>query len=241
MPLSEADTRSKLIDPALYQRGWTEAHLRREETAGEIVLVEGKPRKRQGRVDYTLRLQVNSQTQPVAAALIEAKAEDAPPTQGLEQAKRYARLLNVPFVFSSNGHLFVEYDFFTGTTSTPQPLTAFPSPTDLQARYEQGKGFTLGDPAARPLLTPYTGGEGQRRYYQDAAIRAVFEHVAQGNTRALLTLATGAGKTYIAVNLLKRIADAGQLRRALFVCDRDELRTQAAAAFQNVFGADARP
>jgi type I restriction enzyme R subunit len=40
----------------------------------------------------------------------------------------------------------------------------------------------------------------------------------------LLTLATGSGKTRIAVNLLKRIADAGQLRRALFLCDRDELR-----------------
>jgi type I restriction enzyme, R subunit len=239
MPYTESDTRSKLIDPALYQRGWTEAHLRREETAGEIVIVDGTPRKRQGRVDYTLRLKVNTQTQPVAVALIEAKAEDAPPAQGLEQVKRYARLLNVPFVFASNGHLFVEYDFFTGKTTDPQPMAAFPTPDVLQARYEQGKGFALVDPNARPLLTPYTGGEGNRRYYQDAAIRAVFEHVAQGNNRALLTLATGAGKTYIAVNLLKRIADAGQLRRALFVCDRDELRLQAAAAFQNVFGADA--
>lgn len=51
--------------------------------------------------------------------------------------------------------------------------------------------------------------------------------------------ATGSGKTFIAVNLLKKIADAGQLRRALFVCDRDELRAQGLAAFQNVFGADA--
>jgi type I restriction enzyme R subunit len=57
--------------------------------------------------------------------------------------------------------------------------------------------------------------------------------------RALLSLATGSGKTFIAVNLLKRISDAGQLKRALFICDRDELRTQALKAFQNVFGADA--
>ena len=57
--------------------------------------------------------------------------------------------------------------------------------------------------------------------------------------RALLSLATGAGKTFIAVNLLKRISDAGQLKRALFVCDRDELRTQALKAFQDEFGADA--
>jgi len=57
--------------------------------------------------------------------------------------------------------------------------------------------------------------------------------------RALLALATGAGKTFIAVNLLKRIADAGQLKRALFVCDRDELHAQALGAFQNVFSSDA--
>ena len=59
--------------------------------------------------------------------------------------------------------------------------------------------------------------------------------------RALLALATGSGKTFIAVHLLRKIADAGQLRRALFVCDRDELRAQGLAAFQNVFGADAAP
>jgi RND family efflux transporter MFP subunit len=63
--------------------------------------------------------------------------------------------------------------------------------------------------------------------------------MAKQPKRALLSLATGAGKTFIAVNLLKRISDAGQLTRALFVCDRDELRTQALKAFQNFFGSDA--
>ncbi len=87
---------------------------------------------------------------------------------------------------------------------------------------------------------PYPGGEAQRRYYQDAAIRAVLEKLALGREKkALLSLATGAGKTWIAVALLRKIADAGQLRRALFVCDRDELRGQALTAFQNAFGADA--
>ena len=105
-------------------------------------------------------------------------------------------------------------------------------------------GFTLESPAARPLLQPYPGGEGVRRYYQDAAIRAVMEKVARCQIdnqpkRALLSLATGAGKTFIAVNMLKRISDAGQLTRALFVCDRDELRTQALKTFQNLFGPDA--
>lgn len=242
MPLGEADTRAKLIDPALHFRGWTEDLIRREETAGAIEIVDGKPRKRaKGRVDYTLRIMVNVQTQPVAVALIEAKADNLPPGHGLEQGKLYAscKRLNVPFVFSSNGHLFVEFDSFTGLTSKPKLLAEFPAPAELRARYEQAKGFRLDSPSARPLLTRYTGGEATRRYYQDAAIRAVLEKLALGKKRALLTLATGAGKTFIAVHLLKRIADAGQLRRALFVCDRDELRSQGLGALQNVFGAEA--
>src|SRR5271157_2917663 len=178
MPLNESDTRAKLIDPAIHARGWTEDLIRREETAGAIEIVDGKPRKRaKGRVDYTLRIAVNAETQPVAVALIEAKADHLPPGHGLEQGKLYAscKRLNVPFVFSSNGHLFVEFDSFTGKTSTPKPLSDFPSPTDLRSRYEQGKGFSLSDPEAKPLLIRYTGGEATRRYYQDAAIRATFE------------------------------------------------------------------
>ncbi|MEM8544715.1 MAG: DEAD/DEAH box helicase family protein [Cyanobacteria bacterium P01_H01_bin.119] len=114
----------------------------------------------------------------------------------------------------------------------------------MQSRYEAEKGFRLESDIAKPLLTPYPTGEGRRRYYQDAAIRAALEKIARCTTqgepsRVLLSLATGAGKTFIAVNLLKRISDAGLLRRALFVCDRDELRIQASGAFQNLFGSNA--
>ncbi|MDA8085886.1 MAG: DEAD/DEAH box helicase family protein [Nitrospiraceae bacterium] len=247
MALTESDTRAKLIDPAIHARGWTEDLIRREETAGSIEIYDGKPRRRgKGRIDYTLRVKVHPETQPIALALIEAKKENLPPGHGLEQAKLYASCnrLNVKFVFSSNGHLFVEFDSFTGQTSQPRPMSEFPTPEALRARYEQDMGFSLSDEAAKPLLTRYQGGEATRRYYQDAAIRAVIEKLAKCERtgqprRALLSLATGAGKTFIAVNLLRRIADAGQLKRALFVCDRDELRAQGAGAFQNVFGADA--
>ena len=247
MPLNESDTRAKLIDPAIHARGWTEDLIRREETAGAIEIIDGKPRKQaKGRVDYTLRIKVNPETQPVAVALIEAKAESLPPTHGLEQAKLYAscKRLNVPFVFSSNGHLFVEFDRNTGITSKARPLSDFPCPADLRARYEGTVGFSLADPAAAPLLARYPGGEATRRYYQDAAIRAVLEKVTRCEKtgqpkRALLSLATGSGKTFIAVQILRKIADAGKLRRALFVCDRDELRTQALGALQNAFGTDA--
>lgn len=247
MPLNEADTRAKLIDPAIHRRGWTEDLIRREETAGAIEVVGGKARRRsRGKIDYVLRVRVNKESQPAAVALIEAKKENLPPGHGLDQAKGYAecRRLNIKFIFSSNGHLFVEFDCFTGLTSAPKPMTEFPGPDELRQRYEHGIGFTLDSPQARPLIQPYHGGEGTRRYYQDAAIRAVMEKIAQCDVkglpkRALLSMATGCGKTFIAVNLLKRISDAGQLTRALFVCDRDELRTQALKAFQNVFGADA--
>lgn len=246
MNLSEADTRAKLIDPALYRRGWTEDLIRREESAGVIHLVNDQPRRMTGRVDYTLRIRQRAEEQPLAVALIEAKRESASPADGLEQAKLYAdsKRLNVPFVFASNGHQFIEFNRFTGQTRGPLAMAEFPSPLELQDRYEAGIGFRLDAPEARPLVMPYPGGEFRRRYYQDAAIRAVLERIAQCRlrqdaARALLALATGAGKTFIAVNLLRRLADAGQLTRALFVCDRDELRTQALGALYAVFGSDA--
>ncbi|MDR2697041.1 MAG: DEAD/DEAH box helicase family protein [Holophagales bacterium] len=242
-PRNEWQTRYELIDPALRLRGWDETNYRVEVTSGGIKVIDGKASRRKGRTDYLLRLEVSKDTQPVAIALIEAKAESKPPGFGLSQGKRDGDCdrLNVKFIFSSNGHQFVEYDKFTGLTSQPKLMSEFPTTAELRRRYENGMGFSLESEAAKPLLVRYAGGESQRRYYQDAAIRAVFEKIAQGHRRALLSLATGAGKTFIAVNMLKHIADVGQLRKALFLCDRDELRTQAVTAFQNKFGANAAP
>ena len=119
-------------------------------------------------------------------------------------------------------------------------MAYFPTPYQLRKRYEAGMGFDLEDEAAKPLLIAYKGGQSVRRYYQDTALRAVLEKIAAGGKRALLSLATGAGKVRIALYLLQRIADAGMLGRVLFVCDRTELRDQAETAFQNVFGNDAQ-
>ena len=80
MALSEADTRAKLIDPAIHKRGWTEDLIRREKTAGSIQIIGGKARRRsRGKVDYVLRVKVNPNTQPVVMALIEAKKDTLPP------------------------------------------------------------------------------------------------------------------------------------------------------------------
>lgn len=246
--MNETETRAKLIDPALHARGWTEDLIRREVTAGRIYIHgNGARQSKNGRADYTLRVKAAGGSQPVAVALIEAKKASLPPAHGLDQAKAYAdsKRLNVPFVYSTNGSLFVEYDSTTGITAPPRPIDQFPTPDDLRARYEAAVGFSLDDEEARPLLVPYHGGETSRRYYQDAAIRAVLERVARQQKageppRALVSMATGSGKTRIAVNLLRRLADAGRLRRALFVVDRDELKTQALGALQAAFGSDVR-
>ena len=93
MPLSEADTRAKLIDPAIHNSGWTEDLIRREETAGAVEIIGGSPRKQaKGRVDYTLRVASSLGAQLVAVALIEAKSESYPATRGLQQGKLYASL-----------------------------------------------------------------------------------------------------------------------------------------------------
>ena len=70
MSLSEADTRAKLIDPALREAGWGEHLIRREETAGAVALIGGQTRRQNRRADYTLRLPAAPGGQPVAVALI---------------------------------------------------------------------------------------------------------------------------------------------------------------------------
>jgi type I restriction enzyme R subunit len=140
MGMSEADTHAKLVNPALYARGWTEDHIKREETTGAVEQIAGKARRRaKGRADVTLRVVVTAEMQPVTVAVIEVKKADDSPTKGLDQAKAYgrAKLLNVPFVFSTNGHLYVEYDTTTGHTSKPIPVDLFPSPNELRQRYEK--------------------------------------------------------------------------------------------------------
>jgi hypothetical protein len=154
MSYNEADTRAKLIDPAIHKRSWSEEFICREVTAGAVEVVGGRGRRARGRVDYTLRVQVNPGTQPVAVALIEAKREGLPPGHGLDQGKGYAacKRLNVPFVFSSNGHLFVEFNRFTGLSSAPRPLLEFPTPAELRA-LRAGDGFFPGATPG-PTLAP---------------------------------------------------------------------------------------
>jgi type I restriction enzyme R subunit len=163
-------------------------------------------------------------------------------------ARGYADTLrfDVKYVFSTNGHRYGDYDRFTDLITGPFQFPDFPAHPDLTARYAKDSGIDVTRPEAAMLFQADSPAWPESRYYQDAAIRAAFEKILLDRqsgkpARVLLTLATGAGKTIIATNLLWRLSQAGQLPMpALFLCDRDELREQAYTRLKAAFGDNAR-
>jgi len=105
--LNEAETRAKLIDPKLHESGWFEELIRREVkiTEGRIIDDYGK-RKPTLRPDYILFLE-----KYFPIAVVGAKDESHHPSAGIQKAKMYAEMLNVPFAYSTNSHKIEEYDF----------------------------------------------------------------------------------------------------------------------------------
>ena len=247
MGRNEQQTRFDLIDPKLIERGWSREDIRVEETAAAVDIVYGKGRRRpKGRTDYVLRRPLKAATEPVPLAIIEAKREGLPAGHGLQQGKGYrvGHLNHVPFVFSSNGHAFVEYEEDSGLVSEERPMKEFPTPDQLIARFMATRELPAENKDFALFYTPYAQGRDYLRYYQDASIRATIEKTirqrAAGEApRVLLALATGSGKTRVAAVLLRRLFDAGLMGKALFVCDRTELRDNGLGDFQATFGNDA--
>jgi type I restriction enzyme, R subunit len=146
----------------------------------------------------------------------------------MQQGLDYATILDVPFVFSSNGDGFVFHDR-TGTSATKESnlaLDAFPSPADLWARYRAWKGLT---PEAEEIVLQdyFDDGSGKApRYYQVNAVNAAIEAITNGRDRILLVMATGTGKTYTAFQIIWRLWKAGRKKRILFLADRNVLVDQ---------------
>ena len=236
MALNEAETRYELIDPVLREKGYRHWRVKLETPAPvEPTGHKGRRRVGNGRTDYLLCVQAANSPKPLPVGVIEAKAESEDPLKGMEQGKRYAECTRfaVRYVFATNGHRYGEFDLGSQMPAGPFPFSEFPCHDALTARFANDVGFNLQTPDAAMLFMTDAPAFSKPRYYQDAAIRAAFEKVLrcrqQGDpARVLLSLATGAGKTVIAANLLWRLHEAGQLTKpALFLCDRDELREQA--------------
>lgn len=253
MSMNEAETRYHLIDPVLREKGYVSRdHITLETTQTpppvEPSGAKGRRSKRPGRTDYLLCVQAGDMPKSLPVAVLEAKRESADPLKGMQQAKGYADCSrhDVKYVFSTNGHQYAEFDAVTSLQGGPFPFAHFPAHPTLTARYAQDAGLDLARPEAAMLFQADSPAWALSRYYQDAAIRAAFEKIlldqhAGQPPRVLLTLATGAGKTIIATNLLWRMSQAGQLPKpALFLCDRDELRGQAYNKLKAAFGDNAR-
>ena len=253
MSMNEADTRYHLIDPLLREKGYVSCERITLETVLTPAPVEptgpkGRRRKGPGRTDYLLCVQAGEMPKAMPVAVLEAKKEADDPLKGMQQARGYADTLrfDVKYVFATNGRRYGEYDRFTELINGPFQFNDFPAHADLTARYAKDSGIDLTRPEAAVLFQADSPAWSQSRYYQDAAIRAACEKILRDSQagkppRVLLTLATGAGKTIIATNLLWRLLQAGQLSKpALFLCDRDELRTQAYNKLSAAFGANAR-
>jgi type I restriction enzyme R subunit len=236
--LSERDICTKFITPALRQAGWDEMSQIREEvgfTKGRII-VRGKlvTRGKAKRADYVLHFKPN-----IPLALIEAKDNTHSVGDGMQQGLEYAATLNIPFVFSSNGDGFVFHDR-SGTSAEKEAnlaLDAFPSPSDLWAKYRAWKG--LAPEAEEIVLQDYfDDGSGKvPRYYQVNAVNAAIETIAKGRDRVLLVMATGTGKTYTAFQIIWRLWKAGRKKRILFLADRNVLIDQTMVNDFRPFGA----
>lgn len=228
-PLTEEDVKHRFIAPAIKRAGWEDALTRLEYafTAGRIRLEGNVPR--QGplkKADFLLW----SRAETAPLAVVEAKAASRPANYGLQQAKDYATILDVPFAYSSNGREFVEYDFLTGLTRT-FPMEDFPSPEALFARFCAGGKLRppLSEPQRAILDQPYHRAiidPKLPRYYQVIAVNRAVDAFVAGRDRLLLTLATGTGKTFIAFQIVWRLLKAGQCARVLYLTDRIALADQ---------------
>ncbi|ENY5672197.1 EcoAI/FtnUII family type I restriction enzme subunit R [Campylobacter coli] len=226
---SEDDTRVKLIDTKLYASSWSEENITRNYYFTDGRKLIGNKRAERKFADYLLKFQNNN------LAIIEAKKQNKDALDGLSQGIEYAKTLNVPFVYSTNGDKIYEYDL---RVSRGEYIENFPSPNELFQRvYGNLKEWQYKLLTQRELYIP----QKTLRYYQKIAVDKVIEALINGKDRILLTLATGTGKTTIAFALCYRLLEArwnkenkDQKPKILFLCDRVSLRDQALGEFNAV-------
>src|SRR3989338_2874532 len=182
MPLSEDDTRVKIIDPKIRECGWLEEYLVRQyPIADDRFYVEGEEYKRLPThkfADYVLKYK------ETIIAVLEAKAEDEDPQKHLSQGQDYAQRLDVPFVYISNGKKTLLFD---RRTLKSDDVESYLSPDELYKVYLEWKGLESTNP--NPLNFPlYISGYKKPRAYQEIAVKRVIENIVKSNTRTLLTM-----------------------------------------------------
>ena len=225
--MNEAETRAELIDPLLVAAGWgvvEGSRIRREFPIAPGRIEGGGRRGKSLSADYVLSYR------NTALAVVEAKADSLPLTEGVGQAKEYAAKLQLRFTYASNGKGIYAIDRETGEEGEAE---AFPTPQELWQRTFAEENTWRDRFASIPY--PDKGGSWQIRFYQEIAVKRVLEAIVSGQNRILLTLATGTGKTSIAFQILWKLfaarwnlsGEPSRRPRILFLADRNNLADQA--------------
>jgi type I restriction enzyme R subunit len=214
---TEADARI-LIDDMLRQAGWNPAdksQVLTEHTSTDV-----------GRADYLL---LSRNGRPLA--VVEAKRAAIEPYTAKQQALPYAKKIDAPFIFLTNGELIYFWDY---TNDDARIVNSFFSRRDLERLVEMR---STRKPLATIEIPEYYLRQGETRKvrpYQREAMQAMDHAVELGKHRFLIELPTGTGKTDLTVLYLKRLIQAGRAERILFLVDREQLAKQAIEAIQDV-------
>ena len=228
--MNEAQTRKDLIDPALRDAGWETAPAK---VAVEQIVAPGRI-EHDGQSHKPLRADYVLMYEGRRIAVVEAKSDEKEVTAGESQARFYAEALGVRFAYATNGKYVLGFDLVSGKSSCFE-MGAFPTPTELLALLARTDTETPLEKTCRAI--PFMA---HARYYQERAVEAVIKAFGQGQKNALITLATGTGKTFIAYQLVKKLVEAKWCRtsiglrkpRILFLADRNILADQAKESFK---------
>ena len=225
--MTEEDVKRLYITPVLESK-WDKNKITMEYriTDGRINLKGNVVRRMSPKkADYVLWL---NKGKPIA--IVEAKDNNHSISYGMQQAKEYAKMMDVPFAYSSNGDGFQEYDFLSNEERTIA-LDEFPTPEELLKRYksELNKGAGISRDEETVLEQPFYSSQKSfdPRYYQRNAINRTLEAIAKGQDRVLLVMATGTGKTYTAFQIVYRLLKSGLKRKILYLADRNILVDQS--------------
>lgn len=221
--MTEEDIKLQYITPAVTSK-WDRQKITMETqvTDGKISLKGNLAVREKGkRADYLLYLSPNN---PIA--VIEAKDNNHRISEGLQQAMNYAKMLDLPFAFSSNGDGFAEHDFLTGA-ERQFGLDEFPTEAELTERFKKESGLTPLQETA--MNQPYYSSQNTYppRYYQRIAINRTVDAIARGQKRLLLVMATGTGKTYTAFQIVYRLLKSETVHKVLYLADRNMLVDQS--------------
>ena len=237
--MNEADTRRELVDPKIKEAGWGDiegSFIRAEYqiTNGEIK--PGGIRAGIIKADYVLIYKNRK------LAVIEAKKDELPVSDGVGQAKDYAQKLKILTTYSTNGKDIYEINYSKNQKGemiiTSEGLVdKFPSPEELWIKTFKDKN-EWSSKFDSINFEPFKGSR-EPRYYQEIAINNALDAIADKQQRILLTLATGTGKTVIAFHIAWKLfqsrwniqRDGKRIPRILFLADRNILANQAFNSF----------